>query len=141
MKTGGLISRRLASYGSAFVLSVLTLAVFAYSKDQGPESTVRRFHQYLVESNQDGMDKVLDGSKEGDQQLKIAVAGAVQQSAALRLGRVLQDGRTAYVDVVYLLPENRGMTTLRYVVVKPDLRWKVDSDETLRLLSRMKRFE
>ncbi|MBA4294202.1 hypothetical protein C0431_14665 [bacterium] len=141
MKTRGLISRQVGSYGAAAVLSVLTLAVFAYSKDTGPESTVRRYHQSIIDGEISDLSKVTIGTDGAQEQLRLIVTGALRQSEGVTLGRVRQDGREAYADVVYVLPGGRGMTTLRFMVRKPNLKWKIDSEGTLRLLSRMNQFE
>lgn len=115
--------------------------MFAYSKDTGPESTVRRYHQSIIDGDISDLTKVTIGSDGAQEQLRMIVTGALRQSEGVTLGRVRQDGREAYADVVYVLPGGRGMTTLRFMVRKPNLKWKIDSEGTLRLLSRMNQFE
>lgn len=141
MKERTLISPKYATYGSAVVLSLLTLVVFAYSKDQGPESAVRRYHQAVLNQNPLELKKLETGSEANSRQLPIFVGQLFSQSESISLGRVQKNGRRAYVDVIYRLSNERGIMALRFVVDKPDLKWQVQSDETVRLLSRMSQFE
>lgn len=136
-----LISPKLASYGSALMLSVLTLLVFAYSKDQGPESAVRRYHQAIASGDMETLREIESGGNRYSQELASYLQQVMSQSQRASLGRVRQDGRTAYVDVIYPLGDGRGMMAMRFVVKKPNLRWKVSSDETVKLLTRMSQFE
>lgn len=136
-----MISPKLATYGSAVVLTLLTLAVFAYSKDQGPESAVRRYHQAIAEGNVEELRQVEAPGSQYSQQLASYMQQVMSQSQRASLGRVRQDGRTAYVDVIYPLASGQGMAAMRFVVKKPNLRWQVNADETVKLLTRMKQFE
>jgi hypothetical protein len=141
MSSRQMISPKVAAYGSAVVLTILTLAVFAYSKDQGPESVVRRYHQAITEGDVEGLRQIETGDSRYSAELSTYLQQVMSQSQRASLGRVRQDGRTAYVDVIYPLAAGRGMAAMRFVVQKPKLRWKVNPDETVRLLSRMSQFE
>lgn len=141
MSSRQLISPKLAAYGSALLLSALTLAVFAYSKDQGPESAVRRYHQAIVEGDLMSLQQTETAGGRYSRELAPYVSQVMAQSQRASLGRVRQNGRLAYVDVIYPLASGRGMVAIRFVVEKPKLRWQVSSDETVKMLSRMSRFE
>lgn len=141
MSGRALLSPKLATYGSAFVLSFLTMAVFAYSKDQGPESAVRRYHQAVFSQDIEAVRRMETGEGQYSKELPRLMTQLYGQSESMSLGKVQKDGRRAYVDVIYTLSGQRGIMALRFVVDKPDLKWRVQSDETVRLLSRMSRFE
>lgn len=141
MKERALVSPHLAAYGSAVVLSFLTLAVFAYSKDQGPESAVRRYHQAVINRDLEAVRKMETGDGQYGNELPRVVGQLTSESQSVSLGKVQKDGRRAYVDVIYTLSGQRGIMALRFVVDKPEMKWRVQSDETVRLLSRMSQFE
>lgn len=126
------------SWLAAGCLAVLTLSVFWVSRDTGPESTVRRFHQSLLSGDAAGVSEVLmNGGDGAGTELASAVSFLLRQTSQVSLGRVRSSGRTATVDVVYVTRPSGGVVTVRYVVSKPGLRWRVDALGTLRLLRRM----
>ncbi|MCB0826335.1 MAG: hypothetical protein KDC26_09110 [Armatimonadetes bacterium] len=130
-----------SSVVSAGVLSVLTLATFAYSRDRGPESSVRRFHQAIVSRDLKELERVTVKDKsDALNYLVQSVDGMIQRSDAVVLDRVEQSGRDAYIDVKYRFPMNRGIFTLRYVVVLDGRRWKIDARQTLALREQMNAF-
>ncbi|MFM9873987.1 MAG: hypothetical protein ACKVQS_11045 [Fimbriimonadaceae bacterium] len=141
MSNRQIISPKLATYGSAIILTLLTLSVFAYSKDQGPESAVRRYHQAIAEGDMESLRQNEVSESRYSKQLSTYLVQVMAQSQRASLGRVRQNGRFAYVDVIYPLASGRGMAAMRFVVEKPKLRWQVNPDETVKLLSRMSRFE
>ncbi|MBL8067437.1 MAG: hypothetical protein JNM28_03230 [Armatimonadetes bacterium] len=136
-----LIPPKLATYGSSAILTLLTLAVFAYSKDQGPESAVRRYHVAVSDGDRSAAKALESGSGAYSDQMAGYVRTLLANSESVSLGRIRPDGRKATVDVIYRLSRGRGIVAVRYVVVKPDLKWRVDLDETVSLLNRMNRFE
>ena len=126
---------------SAILLSVLTLAVFALSRDNGPESTVRRFHQAVASGDMIAVHKEMsDASRESGKALRQSVRNALAQGASVQLGKVYIDGRLAYVDVMYVMNGNQVVAILRYVVKKSDLRWQIDAGETNALRRQMFEF-
>lgn len=141
MAGSALVSPKLATYGSAALLSLLTLAVFAYSKDQGPESTVRRYHQAVANGDRTEAKGLETGSGAYTDQMAGYVRILLANSESVSLGRVRADGRKATVDVIYRLSKGRGIVAIRYVVAKPGLKWKLDLDSTVKLINRMNRFE
>lgn len=124
---------------TAACLTALTLAVFAYSKDTGPESSVRRLHQAAAAGNYQQFKAVVAASTpdETTKVLYASLRNLMAGSVDVRLGRVTTEGRTAYVDVAYLSSVPGRVSTVRWVVVKPDLRWRVDARATLTLAERM----
>ncbi|MCA0359632.1 MAG: hypothetical protein LCH41_01125 [Armatimonadetes bacterium] len=127
---------------AAAVLVVLVLAVFFVSRDTGPESTVRRYHQALANADTTGTRALqTDDSQLAGPLLDSNVRRLIVESQEIQLGRVRREGRTAYVDVVYRIPQSGSMMAVRYVVEKPGLRWRIDAPETLSLLRRMLQFE
>jgi hypothetical protein len=134
-----LLNPKFAAYGTAAGLSILTLAVFAYSKDMGPESAVRRFHQAAIEGNTEEIRRTVVLDDRSSRELAIAVRQELSQSVAVQLGRSGREGRRAYVDVIYQRPV--GFVAVRFVVEKPGLRWRIDAKETIQLFSRMSQFD
>lgn len=134
----------LAKYGSvvsALILTVLTLAVFALSRDRGPESTVIRFHRAVYEGREaSAIRELTDAQDEAGKQLRSDVKKVLDLGAQVQLGRVYTEGRLSYVDVVYVLNGNRMVAALRYVVKKNDLRWQIDAGETNALRRQMFEF-
>lgn len=133
--------KRWTTYGSAFALSLLTLTVFAFSKDTGPESAVRRYQQAIAAGDMQGAANFASGSQEYSGWLSAQVRDILRYSRRIQLGGVKKNGREAFVDVVYELPQAGNMMAIRFVVKKPNLKWKVDTEETVRVLSRMRQFE
>src|SRR5690606_14312620 len=104
--------------------------VFALSRDRGPESTVRRFHQAIATGDMIAVHKEMrDASRESGKALRQFVNTAITNGATVQLGKVYIDGRLAYVDVVYVVNGNQVVSILRYVVRKTDLRWQIDAGE------------
>lgn len=123
------------------MLSVLTLATFAYSRDRGPESSVRRFHQAIINRDIKELDRLtVKDDSEALNYLVQSVDGMIQRSDAVVLDRVEQSGRDAYIDVKYRFATSRGIFTLRYVVVLDENRWKIDARQTLALREQMNAF-
>jgi hypothetical protein len=119
---------------SAVVLSILTLTVFGFSRDQGPESSVRR---YLAALGSQEMVQALshvatNPPGKNEQELANLSLNLLARSRQVQLARVQQSGRTATVDVIFRGP-NIGIVPFQYVVVKPGLRWKIDAGQTMDL--------
>ncbi|QYK52954.1 MAG: hypothetical protein KF824_11925 [Fimbriimonadaceae bacterium] len=133
--------KRWTTYGAAFALSLLTLAVFAYSKDTGPESAVKRYQQAIAEGDMDGAAHYEFSQGRYSGVLAAQIRDILRYSRRIQLGGVKKNGREAFVDVVYELPQPGNMMAIRFVVKKPDLKWKVDAEQTVRLLTRMQQFE
>lgn len=127
------------SWIAAAILTILTLSVFAFSRDTGPESAVRQYLQACGQGDRTAALNFVSVDDEYSRYLSAQMQGVVRSSQAVRLGGVRKSGRVAYVDVVFQLPG--GITAVRFVVEKPGLRWRIDSKETLELLSRMRQFE
>ncbi|MDI9636684.1 hypothetical protein QPK87_09710 [Kamptonema cortianum] len=122
----------------AVLLSALTLSVFAYSIDSGPASTVRRYHVALFEGNRQNVAEIeFDGMERDSAILQRYVVELLRQSQSVQLGRVQKDGRVAYVDVTYALPRSGNISAIRFVVRKPNHRWRIHSRDTLETLFRM----
>lgn len=144
MKENSLLAKnekRWTTYGAAFALSLLTLAVFAYSKDTGPESAVKRYQQAIAEGDLDGAAHYEVNRDRYSGALAAQIRDILRYSRRIQLGGVKKNGREAFVDVVYELPQPGNMMAIRFVVKKPDMKWKVDTGETVRLLTRMQQFE
>lgn len=62
------------------------------------------------------------------------------RSERVELGRVYARGRSATVDVYYLLQGGQNVIAIRYVVTKSDNVWKIDGTKTLELRRRMRDF-
>lgn len=129
------------SVASALVLTVLTLSVFALSRDRGPESTVIRFHRAIFEGDESAVIRELtDPQNEAGKQLRSEIKKVLGLGAQVQLGRVYTEGRLSYVDVVYVVNGNQMVAALRYVVKKNDLRWQIDAGETNALRRQMFEF-
>lgn len=123
---------------ASLFLSVLTLSVFALSRDRGPESTVRRFHQALFEGDPIALLRTMvDGDKESGRYLRREVGRALARGVQIQLGRVTTEGRLAYVDVIYVTPGNQTVGAYRFVVKQVDSRWLIDAGATIRLQVQM----
>lgn len=126
---------------TAFILSVVTLGVFASSKDQGPESTVRRYHEAILKQSEEEMKKLIEmPDSQGTNELNINIQELLNRSRTVELGRTYTRGRESHVDVYYHLASSNTVVAVRYVVVKTRHRWKVDSNQTLSLRKRMRDF-
>lgn len=123
---------------ASIALSVLTLSVFALSRDRGPESTVRRFHQALMDGDPIGLLRTMsDGDRESGRYLRTQVSQTLARGVQIQLGRVTTEGRLSYVDVLYVSPGNQTVGAYRFVVKNSDDRWLIDSGATIRLQVQM----
>ncbi len=134
------VSDKVLAYVTAALLSLLTLTVFAYLKDTGPESALRLYHQHVLSGNFAESDKMVDPESGGAASEALyetlgRILGASGQQP--RLGRVVTEGRSAYVDVTYFSKLPGNIMTVRFVVKKPGYRWKIDAAETLNLARKM----
>ncbi len=127
------------SYVAAIILTALTLSVFAVSRDTGPESAVRQYLEACARGDRQGARAFITTDDEYGGYLAAQIQAVMISSQAVRLGGVRKSGRTAFVDVVFHFPN--GITAVRFVVVKPGMRWRIDSQETLVMLRRMREFE
>ncbi len=126
---------------SAIALSALTLSVFALSANRGPETTVRRFHQAILEGDSaEVLNLMVDGELETGRFLRLQISDALARGVQIQLGRVTTEGRLSYVDVVYVHSGNRIVGAIRLVVRKPENRWIIDAGSSLKLQAQMNDF-
>ncbi len=142
-------SRRQTSVIAATILTLLTVTVFAVSRNQGPESAILRYHEALSrfqdpaslakafalqKADQPGtLDAVRFATVRnavGDESFHTEILRLLKESRTVRIGHVQRAGRVALVDVVYASPF--GVMTVRYAMQKGRSGWLIDSPETLR---------
>lgn len=135
------IRPKTASVVAATVLSVLTLSVFAASRGQGPESTVLLFHRAVAKPDAKLIqESLLNYHDPGDQVLVREVRNILSRSREVKLGKVYTQGRKSLVDVYYVIDRGPTAIVIRYVVEKPENKWKVNGAETLALRRQMMDF-
>jgi len=144
-------SRRQTSVIAATILTLLTVTVFAVSRNQGPESAILRYHEALSkfqdptalakafalpEADRPGtLDAVRFATVQNaqlpeNQSFHTEILRLLKESRSVRIGHVQRAGRVALVDVVYASPF--GVMTVRYAMQKGRSGWLIDTAETLR---------
>lgn len=116
---------------AAGLLAILTLAVFASTAYSGPESTIYRFHEAIMDSDIEGVRAAFlqDPTVPPASNLLTEVQLLLMQGAQLRVLRPQHEGRTATTDVIYFR-QGVGYFSLRYTLRKPSDRWLIDAAAT-----------
>jgi len=144
-------TRRQSSLIAATVLSLLTVTVFAVSRNQGPESAIQRYHEALDNfadpTALNAAFNLPDGQRPGTldavrfatvqdsqaretQAFHSEILRLLRESQSVRAGKVHRSGRIGLVDVVYA--SRFGVMTVRYAMQKGRSGWLIDTAETLR---------
>lgn len=135
-----------SSVVASILLTLLTVTVFALSRNQGPESAIQRYHESLYRLGfQKALDQIANGNATGDAaEIRMStvqsaqdaattafhrdIAQLLSQSKSVRTAQVHRSGRIAFLDVVYA--NNQGVMTIRYAMQKGPNGWQIDTVET-----------
>ncbi len=119
-----------ASILAAAALGVLTLGVFAVAQNQGPLSSVQRFHAMVAASKE--QDAYRAFSQESDpasaQQLYQLASMIMREDPRILVGEKESRGGRAWVDIAYEM--GAGIVVLRYSLKKEGPLWLIDANET-----------
>jgi hypothetical protein len=125
-----------ASVFSAAILSVVTLLVFFVLQDYGPESSLRKFHEAIVQKDPRKLAQVMTGQLSDPPNVEyVDLVGSllVGQNARYRLLRTdHRDGKVG-AEVQYLLPSGKT-TTIYWVLSKVGPDWRVDPALTQKIM-------
>lgn len=125
-----------ASIVASLALAAVTLAVFFVLQDYGPESTLRRFHEAILQRDAETVNDVtVGGLKDPPTEQEVSnIYGYLQRGARYRLLGTDHRGRWVGAEVQYIFPSGRT-ATYYWVIVKRGPQWKVDAEATERLMS------
>jgi fumarate reductase subunit C len=118
------------------VLAVLTLVVFFLSMGQGPESAVRRLHEYIATDPDLAPTVFLEANPERMRQQVIDDVKEQMSRATTIHVRSESVGKQAIVVASYFT-ETSGTHLRIYMVIKSQNRWKIDALESTVLTRRM----
>jgi len=140
------LNRQQGSVIAATTISLLTVTVFAISRNQGPESAISHYHESLASfGDASALRKAMAGSSQSTnlrlttvqspdlpqtQSFHFEIYRLLRESRSIRIGHVQRLGRVALVDVAY--SSAFGVMTVRYALQKGQAGWSIDTAETLR---------
>lgn len=127
------LARRRASIGASLGLAVLTLGVFGFSQNIGPESCVRRYHDAVKRRAWGEVQATLlqDLQSYGPIALTEGVADMMSRGLQPRVRRTVRDPDAVYVVVSYVDAEGVSRQDLNYILVATRNGWRIDADMTL----------
>ena len=116
---------------AAGLMAILTLSVFASTAYSGPESTIFRFHEAIMDGDlEDVRDAFLqDPTVPPASDLVADVQLLLVQGAQIRVLMPAHQGRSATADVFYFR-QGVGVLSVRYHLKKPTDRWLIDAAAT-----------
>jgi len=131
------MSTTVTSRLSALALALLTLLVFWFLQDFGPESTLRRFFQLAATDNWAGIDQLLAPSGRQlsaltiPEQEVIEHARVVAHLGAYRIVSAKVGSQEATLRVDYEMPNMFGPDEESWVLYRPPhSRWTIDLQKT-----------
>lgn len=140
------LTRQQGSVIAATTLSLLTVTVFAISRNQGPESAISHYHESLARyQDADSLRRAFQGQDQSadfrlatvqspdlpqTQSFHFEIYRLLRESRSIRIGHVQRLGRVALVDVAY--SSAFGVMTVRYAQQKGQAGWLINTSETLR---------
>jgi len=128
---------RVSNLLAASVLVALTVAVFAASRNTGPESSIRRFHLALLNRREaDFYTVVLPPKTPPGATVAAETEFLLRRGARVRLGAIEKRPPRATVEVAYIF--DNGVYARRFALVRQRGTWMLDLDETARLMSPMR---
>lgn len=120
-----------ATVASALLLAVLTLSVFLVSRGRGPQSTLTRYHQTLLEGRSSQLAEFYSAPRgPSAAYLEQLVRGLAATSRRISFGRIVTRGNNALADVVYDSAA-AGLRPMRFVFRRSPEGWSIDPEETL----------
>lgn len=126
-------ARRRVSIGTSIGLVVLTLGVFGFSQNIGPESCVRRFHDAVRRRAWGEVQSELlqDLQSYGPIALTEGVADLMTRGLQPRVRRTIRDAEGVTVVVSYVDSDGVSRQDLNYMLVATRGGWRIDADMTL----------
>lgn len=122
---------------AAGALVTLTLAVFAASRNTGPESSIRRFHLALLNQHEaEFYEVVLPPRTPAGATVAAETEFLLRRGARVRLGAIEKRPPRAIVEVAYIF--DNGVYARRFALLRQRGTWMLDLDETARLTSPMR---
>jgi hypothetical protein len=88
-------SRTIGAYIAAIALAALTLSVFGFLRDYGPESALLRFHQAAIANQTNALQRVCKDKADSEavEILKSRLGALSAQGAKIRMGLVHRETR------------------------------------------------
>jgi hypothetical protein len=116
---------------AAGLMAILTLSVFASTAYSGPESTIFRFHEAVMDGDLEGVRGAFlqDPTVPPASDLVADVQLLLVQGAQIRVLMPAHQGRSATADVLYFR-QGVGVFSVRYHLKKPTDRWLIDAAAT-----------
>lgn len=115
---------------AAGVLALLTITLFAVSRNSGPESSIRQFHEAIARRDSARLARVSSPPRTiKGSQVAILIEQLIRQGAQVRFGSVEKKPPDSVVEVAYLLRDGRTWA-LRMFLTRVNGVWKIDLDET-----------
>lgn len=121
----------------AAILAILTLSVFAFSRQSGPESAIRAYHESLMRQDTDGsLNLMAVGDREASLRLVSLGRQLVANCRGATASQVITEGRNGKVQVVYECGAS-GMYIIPFALNNDSVRWRILPSETLNNISRV----
>ncbi len=118
---------------TASALALLTLAVFWFLRESGPESAVRKFHIAVVNGDTAVLEDLLaaGSSRYATSYLVAVVANYARAGAQFRIHGTARGTEATFVEVDYVVPRRTPVPVL-WATMKQGGRWRIHPDLTLR---------
>jgi hypothetical protein len=126
-----------ASFLAAGALALVTLLVFFILQDYGPESSLRKFHEAIVQQDAKELGEVTTTNlADADTKLAVNVVSTILVSGNARYRLLMTDHQKGWIgaEVQYVYP-NGQTRTIYWVVRKVGRDWKVDPTATRQIMS------
>jgi hypothetical protein len=126
-----------ASFLAAGALALVTLLVFFILQDYGPESSLRKFHEAIVQKDAQALNEVTTAPlADEDTKLAVNVVSSMLVSGNARYRLLMTDHQKGWIgaEVQYIYPNGQSRT-IYWVVRKIGRDWKVDPTATRKVMS------
>lgn len=122
---------------AALLLAAVTLAVFSTEYNNGPESTIRRFHAAAQRGQPFLLPELVveDAREPVVGALYVRIVEYLAAGVRYRVLRTVRNGPVALTEVLYASPTGETNTMI-WVVKRVDGEWRIDVGETVTVLRR-----
>ncbi len=126
------LSNRTQSFSAAILLTGLTVAVFAVSRDSGPESALLRLNAAMKSGDRLAQSNSFAeiSTDAAVHQIQGVMGAANDAGLQFKIGRIKLRGRESVVEAAYIDPATSRFITIQFALVKPARKWLVSAYRT-----------